>query len=329
MIRALVLSVLLLSSSAWARPLEVTAGGTGVPGMAGEQLWWAFEEHLEANPDAELTPKMLVYGELGAEENLVSGIRRGRIQVSNWSALAASTVVPELALIYSPFLFDSEEEVDFIFDNYLFEAFEKLLDERGVVFLTWAEIGFNQIYGKRPIIEPADAEGVRFRVSSSESAVLFAESIGADAIPLGFTDIISGLQTGLIEAGEQAPILYIRTGIAEDAPHLTISNHSFATSLIVTQKRWFNRLTDRQKEVIRAAHPPPSVSRPLMRDEWKADLLEPEKWGFQVHRLSPEQRAVWVAQTEDARQELVKRVGGDAERIYDLILEGKRAFAAQ
>ena len=329
MIRAFFFSILLLASPAGARPLEVTAGGTGVPGMAGEHLWWAFEEHLNANPDAELTPKMLVYGELGAEENLVAGIRRGRIQVANWSALAASTVVPELALIYSPFLFESEAEVDYIFDNYLFEAYEQLLDEKGVVFLTWAEIGFNQIYGKEPIIMPDDAESVRFRVSSSESAVLFAESIGADAIPLGFTDIISGLQTGLIEAGEQAPILYIRTGIAGEAPHLTISNHSFATSLIVTQKRWWNRLTDRQREVMLAAHPKPEVSRPLMRDEWKADLLEPEKWGFEVHRLTPEQRQVWVDQTEDARLELVQRIGGDAQRIYDLILEGKRAFAAQ
>ena len=93
---------------------------------------------------------MLVYGELGPEENLVNGIRRGRIQVANWSGLATTAVIPEMAMLYTPFLFDDYEEADFIMDNYLFEAFSKLLAKKDVHLLQWDEIGFNQIYGKTP-----------------------------------------------------------------------------------------------------------------------------------------------------------------------------------
>ncbi|MEQ8508319.1 MAG: TRAP transporter substrate-binding protein [Rhodospirillaceae bacterium] len=320
------LSAVLLSFSALA--VTVTVGGTGVKDTAGDKKWLTFQSNVEAATD-KIEMRMLIYGELGPEDNLVNGIRRGRIQVANWSGLATTTVVPEMAMLYTPFLFDSYAEADFIMDNYLFAAYAELLAERDIRFIQWDEIGFNQVYGKTPLITPADTSGVRFRTSSSESARLFAEAIGADAIPLGFTDIVTGLQTGLVDAGESSIIMYVPTGISGEAQHLTLTDHSFATSIIVMKQSWLDRLPDAQSKLLLDSFVDVKDGRQWTRDEWKTFLDEKEKWGFSTHELTPEQRTVWKTATAPVSRQLIDSIGGDAQRIWDLVQEGKTAFAAQ
>jgi TRAP-type C4-dicarboxylate transport system substrate-binding protein len=312
-----------------AAALDVTAGGTGFRNTKGEEKWLAYRDAVEKASGGSITMKMLIYGELGAEENLVQGIRRGRVHVANWSGAVAATVVPEMAVLYAPFLFDDYAEADFVMDNYLFDAYAKLLAEKDVHFLVWDEIGFGQVWANVPIITPADAKGRRFRVSSSDAAQLFAQALGADVIPLAFTDIISSLQTGLIEAGETGAVMYVRSGIAGQAKHITLTDHNFATSIIVLRKSWLEDLPEDQRKVLTGSWVPLSTSRQWVREEVAGDLAQAEERGFTVHRLSKEQRAAWREATAVVTRQLIDRIGGEAQRIYDIALEGKKAYAAR
>ncbi len=306
----------------------ITVGGTGVKDTAGDKKWLTYQSNVEAAEDPDITLRMLIYGELGSEDVLVNGIRRGRIQVANWSGLATTIVVPEMAMLYTPFLFDNYAEADFIMDNYLFAAYSKLLAEQDVHLIQWDETGFNQIYGKTPILAPTQAEGVRFRTSSSESARLFAEAIGADAIPLGFMDIVTGLQTGLVDSGESAIITYVPAGISGEAKHLTLTDHSFATSIIVMKKSWIDRLPANQQRILLDSFIDVNDGRQWTRDEWKTFLDEQEKWGFTTHRIAQEQRDTWKKAVAPVSRRLIDGIGGDAQLIWDLVQEGKTAFAA-
>ena len=316
-------------ASSQSTALEVIVGGTGTKDTAGDLKWLTYQRNAEAASNGELSLRMLVYGELGPEENLVNGIRRGRVHVANWSGLATTTVVPEMAMLYTPFLFDNYAEADFIMDEFLFDVYADLLAERDVLFLQWDEIGFNQIYGKTPILTPADSKGVRFRISSSESARLFAEAIGADAIPLGYTDIVTSLQTSLVNAGENAIIIYAPTGIAGEAPHLTLTDHSFATSIIVIRKSWLERLPSEQQHVLTTSFVSVDEGRQWTRDEWKEFLDDADRWGFTTHTITPEQRALWKEATAPVAGRMIESIGGQAQNIWDIVQEGKRAFAAQ
>ncbi|NKB46046.1 MAG: hypothetical protein GKS03_17430, partial [Alphaproteobacteria bacterium] len=211
---------------------------------------------------------------------------------------------------------------------YLFAAYSKLLAEQDVHLIQWDETGFNQIYGKTPILAPTQAEGVRFRTSSSESARLFAEAIGADAIPLGFMDIVTGLQTGLVDSGESAIITYVPAGISGEAKHLTLTDHSFATSIIVMKKSWIDRLPANQQRILLDSFIDVNDGRQWTRDEWKTFLDEQEKWGFTTHRIAQEQRDTWKKAVAPVSRRLIDGIGGDAQLIWDLVQEGKTAFAA-
>ena len=150
-------------------PLSMTVGGTGIPNTVGEQHFLDFEQAVNRGIP-EMETKLLVYGQLGSEENLVSGLRRNRVQFANLSAIIVSTLVPEAALLYAPYLFDSAEEADFIYDNYLTSIFTELLAEKNLQFIAWSEIGFHNVYAKEMILNPQDAKGKRYRVSASLSS---------------------------------------------------------------------------------------------------------------------------------------------------------------
>lgn len=323
-------AVLLLALLAGCEPrtgTQVTIGGTATPHTPGEGLWLEFKTRAEEASGGRIHMRALIYGQLGSEEQLLSGLRRGRIQYANLSAQIVSTVVPELTLLYAPFLFDDEAEADFVYDHYLTDLFRGLLADKDLHLVTWYEIGFHDIYGRAPILVPADARGRRFRIASSLNARLFAEAIGADAIPLGFADIVPSLQTGLIEAGENSVTLYSRTGIAGEAPHLTLTHHLLGMSVIVSRKAWWDSLPEGDRRILTDSFPPIGKSRRVAREQTAGDLRDAKKLGIIVHELTPAQREQWRRATAGVTQELVDEIGGRAADVYGVIQAGKAEFA--
>ncbi len=323
--------LLLLAGSlatAQAAKVEMVVGGTSFRKTVGERHWLEFQQKIDSGSRGEIKPKMLIHGELGSEEQIVSGLRRGRVQYANLSGLITSTLVPEAALLYAPYLFDSAAEADYVLDRYLSREFETLLAKKGLQFIVFYDLGFQQLWArKRPILNPEDARGVRFRISASKSALVFGKALDADLIPLGFADIIPSLQTGLIEAGENGVTLYARTGTAPEAPHLTLTDHSLALSIIVADLRWWKRLTAAQQQLIRSAFPSAERIRRAERAEIAADIAGAAKLRFRAYPLTDAQRARWIATMRPTHAELIREIGGDSARIYAEINRYRAQFA--
>ncbi len=309
-------------------PLSMTVGGTGIPNTIGEQHFLDFEQAVNLGIP-EMETKLLVYGQLGSEENLVSGLRRNRVQFANLSAIIVSTLVPEAALLYAPYLFDSAKEADFIYDNYLTAIFTELLAEKNLQFIAWSEIGFHNVYAKEPILNPMDAKGKRYRVSASLSSRYFAEAIGADLIPMGYGEIVQSLQTDLIEAGDNSVALYVKTGKEQEAPHYTLTQHSLGMSIMVARKEWWDDLNAEEQLIIKAAWPAATESRRLLRAEADEDLSNAEKMGISVYELNQEQRQLWKDATQGQVQRLANQIGGRSNELLELINAGKKEFKAQ
>ncbi len=306
----------------------ITIGGTATPGTPGEAMWLTFRDDVESGSEGKLQLRPLIYGQLGSEEQLLSGLRRGRIQFANLSAQIVSTVVPELAILYAPYLFDSEAEADFVYDGYLTGVFRALLADKGLHLLTWYEIGFHHVYSTAPILLPEDVQGRRFRVSSSLNARLFAQALGADVIPLGYGEIVSSLQTGLVTTGENAVSLYARTGISGEAPYLTLTSHALGMSVIVAQKEWWGSLPKKDRQLLQQSFPSIEDSRRAIRAETGAELAGATSLGFAVQPLNAGQKAQWRAATSGVTELLIKKTGGKSREIYQQIQKARAEFVA-
>jgi TRAP-type C4-dicarboxylate transport system substrate-binding protein len=304
----------------------MTVAGTAIPNTVGEAHFLNFKTAVDAQSQGTLKLKMLVHGQLGSEENLVSGLRRNRVHFANLSAIITSTLIPETALLYAPYLFDNEEEADFVYDNYLTQIFTELLAAKGLQFISWSEIGFHNVYGKEPILLPEHAKGKRYRVSASLSSRYFAEAIGADLIPMGYAEIVQSLQTGLIEAGDNSVALYAKRGIDQEAPHYTLTQHSLGMSIMVARKIWWDQLNPRQQQIITNAWPEAKILRQSLRSEVARDLANAASLGIVVHALSESDRKLWKQATQGQAERLALEIGGRATEVLDLISEGKKQF---
>jgi len=305
--------------------LSMTVGGTGIPNTVGVKHFFDFEQSVKEKLP-EIKTKMLVYGQLGSEENLVSGLRRNRVQFANLSAIIISTLVPETALLYAPYLFDSPEEADFIYDNYLTPIFTEMLDQKGLKFIAWSEIGFHHVYSKSPVLKPDDLKGVRYRVSASLSSRYFGEAVGADLIPMGYGEIVQSLQTDLITSGDNSIALYVKTGKEQEAPHYTLTQHSLGMSVMVARKEWWNNLTPEQQQAIESSWPDPMNARLELREEEAENLKNAETMGIKVYRLSQAERELWKSATAGQANRLAKEIGGRSEEILALVIQGKEDY---
>lgn len=318
---------------AWASPasaqVTVIGGTTGVPeGTAGYQKWMMFKDRVEEMSGGDMVVTPMVGGELGGEETIFNALRRGRVQVANLSGLVIGSVVPELSLLQAPYLFESEAEADHLYDTLLFDVYSELLAERGLMLLTWDEVGFRHVYGKTPILVPADLQNIRYRIPTGLATQLFADAMGSDVIQLSFNDNVIGLQTGLVDAGGNAAILYASTGIAEEAPHLTLTGHINMTNLLICTSRWLDSLSPDQQEIIRTGWTPIAEARHMSRAESDGFIDRAEDIGFTVHRLTDAQKRLWVEASMPVTEQMIDVIGGRSAKIYQMILDARAAYRA-
>jgi len=314
-------------TNAIGNPIKVVVAGATVPGAVGEELFLRFRDNILAT-SSDIDLKLLIYGELGSEEQYLASLRRGRVQIGVYSGFAMTGVVPELDLLYAPFLFDSENEVDFVIDRYLTQTVSEQLAAVGLRFLRWNEIGFNHVYGKKPLLTPADTVGIRFRVALSRSAELFGKSIGADVIPVNYAELIPALETGLVDAGDTSIFVYSRSGISDNAPYLTLTAHTYAYGVIMANAQWWNSLSTIHQEVITDSLPSMNFIRRGARQSVRQDLERAAGLGIQTHDLTPTQQDAWKTATIASHAQLIDVIGGNAQNFYDRVLRGKAAFEA-
>jgi len=310
-------------------PYVARVGSVSFPGTPWHRMWIFADENLKKS-NGPLSFDMYLSGELGTEEYVYSQIRRGRTQIGGFSLQGSAAVVPEISLLLSPYLFDSYEEVDFITDNYIGPFFDELFAEKGLVILSWSEVGWTSYYATKPFSKPSDLAGRKLRSSKALSSQVMIDSIDGNAVPLPFPDIIPSLQTGLIDGGESSSIFYALVGTPKEAPYLTLTKHAFDTGLIIGSKTWLESLSPEAQQSLYDALMPLEQSRKMVRSYAQDLLANPEKFGIKkLHELTNEELALWKEATKDNHKVMIKRIGGRAQELYDLIQQGKSDFLAK
>jgi TRAP-type C4-dicarboxylate transport system substrate-binding protein len=307
-----------------AEPLRISA--VTAPGTPWHDSWLHFKKQLETRPEL-LQAQFYLGGQLGSEESALSQLRRGRIQLGGFSLQGASSVVPELGMLMSPYLFDSLEEVDFVMDEYLLDSFNQLFADRGLVLLGWAEVGWTSVYATAPLLTPANADGLKLRSSNALASQLFVRAIGADMVPLTFADIMPSLQTGLIQGGESGAIFYALMGLPREAPYLTLTRHAFDSGMYLANRDWYQALTAPERQHLQASLMSTPQFRQLVRDYEQRILDQPAHYGIELLQPTAQQLNTWRETTEQNRARLATVIGGDSNRINLLLREAKAAYS--
>ena len=317
---------LMLSPQGLAKQKLLTLGAGSNPQLQSDKLYKSFSSNLTAF-ESTFNVRLMTNQEGGSDEQNFYQVRRGRMQMGGVSYGAISTVIPELAVINLPFLFDSYKEIDFILDNGLEDKLNSKFLSKGLVGLRHIPASWHILYGKKPHIMPVDFKNIRVRSRIERSSHLFLKSLEADVIHVSGTEVVTSLQTGLIEAGETNSFVYFLTGFHSEAPYLTFSKHVPSVTTIIANKRWWDSLDLEHQNMIDKSLAPAQVWRDSLRsDEEKLTKFYEKEGKVKVQYLSDKQRNHWRNISMPSRVELLKELGSDARQLYNFILELKEKF---
>jgi TRAP-type C4-dicarboxylate transport system substrate-binding protein len=304
-----------------------TVGATVAPGDIGDVIWNNYAKKVSDTSNGRLAIKLLIRGETGGEDGMMTSLLRNRIQIASFSEAGMSRAVPEYGLLAAPYLFDSVEEWHFSLDNFLKPFLAELTAAKGLTIANWQDVGWNNIYGKKPLISPDDTKGYRMRALSSNTSVMFLESISADVIHLQRTELVTSLQTGLVEGGETALVLYARGGEANYAPHFTLTEHSRASGTSVFNKAWLEGLDAADRDIVVNGYGTEEEQRAEAARLYDAEMARLPGLGVTVHHLTPDQRRKFREATRANTAKLIEASGGRAQDLYDLVQKAKAEFA--
>jgi TRAP-type C4-dicarboxylate transport system substrate-binding protein len=320
---AIVLALMLDGASA-AEPVKINISGYLLPGSSSDALFKAYAARLSDTTEPRLAPKLLIYGEAGSEEQVLAGLRRGRIHVGSVSALALSSLIPEMEVTKIPFLFDDAAEFDAIVDTVLMPEFEATIADKDLTVLRWIDLGGLSLFGKKPLLSPADVRGYRMRASSDAATQAFFRALGADLVFVTAPEMVPSLQTGLLDGGAITTTAYAQTGLAPEAPHLTVTGHAYLGALLLANRSWLNALPAQAARQVRDGFASNAAIRAFFRAEADRLLAEAEARGFSVHRLTPVERQSWAEAVAASRDEIVAGSGPAGQVMFDKIAAARR-----
>jgi TRAP-type C4-dicarboxylate transport system substrate-binding protein len=266
---------------------------------------------------------------VGNEQEIVAQLVRGRIELAAISSNASSVLIPEMSLLYMPYLWSSDAERDFVTDNYAVPVMKKLFEAKGILLLEMGDVGWSDVFCKKACLTPADVKGMKVRVTPSSTSKLFWGALDTNGVQMPLSELFPALQSGLVEAGDLPFMFYITTPAAQSAPHFVRTRHQHLAATLLMNKALFHKLKPEQQKMVMDARWDVAQLRKATVDTEQPKIAEFRAKGGFVHELTPAQRAEWAKLVEPHRHKLVAEIGGAAPQLWAAIQKGKQEFAAR
>jgi tripartite ATP-independent transporter DctP family solute receptor len=302
------------------------AGLVSVPAMAGVMKFHhdlpedsaqhaaalKFKDAVDARSNGEIEVKLFPSNALGNDVEATQQMQLGAIQGGIIPTAKLSSFVKSMQLVDLPFIFPSPQVAHKVLDG---DAGKKLLgtlDKVGLHGLTFWESGFKQFTCDHPVTSPADFKGHKVRVMQSPIIMEQFKALGANPVPIAFTETYSALQQKVVECQENPLVSITKMKFYEVQSDVVISNHAYLAYAFVVSKRWFDGLSDANQEIISDAAVEFTAFQREDTARREAGYLETIKSsGTNINTLTPEQLVGFQEATRSVHEQFADDIGRD------------------
>ncbi|SOB89694.1 TRAP transporter substrate-binding protein [Stappia indica] len=213
-----------------------------------------FKELVGERSDGKITVEIFPNATLGDERTLLEGMQIGTVDMGVITSGPVSNFLEEMAVFELPFLFPSPEAAYKVLDGEIGQELLDRLSEVNLKGLAYAERGFrNLTNSKRPINSPADLSGLRVRVMENPVYIDSFRQLGADAIPMAWTEALTAMQQGTIDGQENPVGVVYSFKLNETQTNMTMTRHTYAPAIFVMGMPKWNELSEETQQIVRQA----------------------------------------------------------------------------
>ncbi|OGS15689.1 MAG: ABC transporter substrate-binding protein, partial [Elusimicrobia bacterium RIFOXYA2_FULL_58_8] len=189
-------------------------------------------------------------GVSGDEKDVVRKIRLGQLQAAGFTGVGIGEIAPEIRVLDTPFLFKNAKEIDHIYKTFDGD-FRKIFETRGYVLLGWAEVGNVNIFSNSPVTKPEDLKAVKMWIWEGDpiAEATFA-ALKIKPIPLSITDVMTSLQTGMINGVYGSPLSVIALQWFSRMKYVLSTPIANASGAVVISKKTFDALSKEDQKIM-------------------------------------------------------------------------------
>lgn len=213
-----------------------------------------FKKYIEENLGDKYEVQIFPNEILGAAQKAIELTQTGAIDFVVAGTANLETFADVYEVFSMPYLFTSEEAYHAVMNDteYMNQVYEST-DDAGFRVLTWYNAGTRSFYAKKPIDTPDDMKGLKIRVQQSPASVNMVKAFGAAASPMGFGEVYTAIQQGVIDGAENNELALTNNKHGEVAKYYSYNKHQMVPDMLIGNLKFLNSLSDEERRIFEEA----------------------------------------------------------------------------
>ncbi len=270
-------------------------------------------ERVNAEMDGTMCMEVFPNSMLYTDEKALEALLQGDIQLAAPSLSLFERFTKRYRIFDLPFMFKNIEAVDAFQASETGAALKSAMQRRGLQGLEFWHNGMKQMSANVPLLNPSDAEGLKFRVQPSDVLVAQMEAIGGSPQKMAFAEVYGALQQGVVDGQENTWSNIFGRKFFEVQDGVTETNHGIIDYLVVTAVDWLDSLEggtrDQFLTILREVTETRNSESTKVNEEAKQAIIAA---GGEVRMLTTEQRAAWVEAMRPVWDQFAEDVGQES-----------------
>jgi C4-dicarboxylate-binding protein DctP len=267
------------------------------------------ERLLPGKVKIEVYPSSQLFGDAKEMEALALG----DVHFISTSLSKFDKFTKKIQLFDLPFLFNDPEAVDRFQDSKIGQDLLKSMLKKNYLGLAYWHNGMKQISANKPLINPSDAKGLKFRIQQSDILAAQFQALGATPQKLAFSEVYQALQVGTVDGQENTWSNIFSQKFFEVQKDITISNHGVIDYMVLVNAKWWNKLpkdirAGLAKAMEVATKTNNDIAGKLNHDAHKKIAASGVTT---IHTLTPAQRAEWQKAMAPVWKQFEGQIGKD------------------
>lgn len=277
-------------------------------GIAASLLEKRVNEEMNGKACMQVFPNSTLYN----DNKVLEAMLNGDVHFAAPSLSKFEKYTKKFRIFDLPFVFEDVDAVDRFQNSAAGEKLKGSMKRRGLAGMAFWHNGMKQMSANRPLISPADAKGLKFRVQASDVLVAQFEQLGANPQKMSFKEVYGGLQTKVIDGQENTWSNIYGKKFFEVQDGVTETNHGILDYLVVTSAEWWDGLPGDVRgqlaQILKEVTELRNAESTRVNNTNKANVIAA---GGVVRSLTPAQRQAWVDAMKPVWKKFEGQIGAD------------------
>lgn len=216
---------------------------------AGTEALNALAKQVEADSGGRLKLTVFPNAQLGTEPGTLDQVSTGSLDGAQLSTAIVQSKVPSVSVVDLPGNFSEPAEALDVLNGTVGRELEKRIADQHMKVLAWHTLGFRDVLSTKKV-DPLHMDGLKVRVPSSQLYIKTLQELGANVVPIDFTEVYTSMQSGVVEAVEASPDILLQFKLHEVAQHLYLTQHLLGLMIVVVNVDEFNQLPDDLQKIL-------------------------------------------------------------------------------